>query len=144
MTKMWTGDSRTTALCIDSYENGVPVGRYYNAASEEGKSFKSLTQFLLKMEDTLDTMDFPKAFTATRTFMPVIKNSHDPPEEAYTPGKEATFLIRVLFRQNTSWQGCLTWVDGGREQSFRSVLELILLLHSALEQSEEIKEKSDI
>lgn len=142
--KMWTGESRITALCIDSYDNGVPMGRYYNAASEEGQSFKSLTQFILKMEDSLDTMDLPKAFTVTRTFMTVNRSSHDPPEKSYRPGKEATFLIRVLFRQNTSWQGCLTWVDGGREQSFRSVLELILLIHSALEQTEVTKEKGDI
>ena len=139
MAKIWPGDHRTTALCIDSYDNDELVGRYYNAASTEGQNFKSLTQFLLKMEDTLDTMDFPKSFTVTRTFAPVPKSNHDPPETEYRPGKEATFLIRVLFRQNTSWQGCLTWVDGGREQSFRSVLELILLLHNALEQSDTVK-----
>ena len=141
MAKMWTADSRTTALCIDSYENGVPVGRYYNVASEEGQTFTSLTQFLVKMEDTLDAMDFPKAFTVTRTFAPVERSTHGPPETEYRPGKEATFLIRVLFRQNTSWQGCLTWVEGGMEQSFRSVLELILLLHNALENSSSVKEK---
>lgn len=140
MITSWSGDSRTTVLCIDSYENGVPVGRYYNPASEEGQSFQSLVQFLLKMEDTLDNLDFPKAFTVTRSFVPLTKSIHSPPEMEYRPGEKATFLIRILFRQNTSWQGCVTWLDSSREQSFRSVLELIMLLHNALEQSnEEIK-----
>ena len=31
-----------------------------------------------------------------------------------------------------NWQGSVTWVEGKREQSFRSVLELILLIDSAL------------
>jgi hypothetical protein len=41
--------------------------------------------------------------------------------------------VRVLFRQNASWQGSLTWLEEGKEESFRSVLELLLLMHSALD-----------
>ena len=41
--------------------------------------------------------------------------------------------MRILFRQNASWQGSVTWLEGGRDESFRSVLELLLLMHSALE-----------
>jgi hypothetical protein len=39
----------------------------------------------------------------------------------------------VLFRQNASWQGSITWMEGKQEQSFRSALELIFLMNSALE-----------
>ena len=46
-------------------------------------------------------------------------------------GDVATFAVRVLFRQNASWQGSILWVEGDREESFRSVLELIFLLDSA-------------
>ena len=48
-------------------------------------------------------------------------------------GKDATFLIRVKYRQNSSWQGEVTWVDGQKREYFRSALELIRLIDSALE-----------
>ena len=47
-------------------------------------------------------------------------------------GALATFQIQVIFRQHTSWQGMVVWQERHMEQSFRSVLELILLMDSAL------------
>ena len=44
----------------------------------------------------------------------------------------ATFQLSVLFRQNASWQGSLTWLERAEEARFRSVLELVGLLDSAL------------
>lgn len=44
----------------------------------------------------------------------------------------ATFQLSVLFRQNASWQGRLTWLERAEEARFRSVLELVGLLDSAL------------
>ena len=43
-------------------------------------------------------------------------------------------MVRVIFRQNASWQGSVSWLEGRRDESFRSVLELLMLLNSALEQ----------
>jgi hypothetical protein len=50
----------------------------------------------------------------------------------------STFAVRVMFRQNASWQGSVTWVEGKREEQFRSVLELLLLVKSALDQEVKI------
>ena len=36
-----------------------------------------------------------------------------------------------MFRQNASWQGNVTWVEKGIEESFRSALELIMLMDSS-------------
>lgn len=47
-------------------------------------------------------------------------------------GRCATFAVRVLFRQNASWQGSVSWLEGSREESFRSALELAFLMDSAL------------
>ena len=134
MTKrVWGEEFRTTLVCIDSYESGVPKGRFYNSYMSTEQHFQSLTQFLQGMESTLETMDFPKAFTATRTFAPLPSNTTGPPDGQCQPGKQATFSVRILFRQNASWQGSVTWLEGKREQSFRSALELILLMSTALE-----------
>lgn len=51
-------------------------------------------------------------------------------------GKEATFVIHVKYRQNASWQGEVTWVDKQKKEYFRSALELVRLLDSAMEKAE--------
>ena len=53
-------------------------------------------------------------------------------EEAKS-GKLATFAVKILFRQNAGWQGLIKWCEGNCEESFRSVLEMLLLMNSALE-----------
>ena len=131
-TRAWGAEYRITTVCIDSYENGELKGRFYNPYLSGGHSFQSVTQFLLRMEQALDAMDFPKAFAATRTFSPPPEHETGPPGTEYRPGDEATFAVRILFRQNASWQGQITWLEGKKEQSFRSVLELLLLMNSAL------------
>lgn len=137
-TRAWGNAYRTTTVCIDSYHSGELSGRFYNPYLENGKEFISLTQFLLEMEQALDSMDFPQSFTATRTFAspPVLKTG--PPGAAYRPGRLATFAVRILFRQNASWQGSVVWLEEDREQSFRSALELILLMNNALTQEERV------
>ena len=84
MTQRFRGNEyRTTVICVDSYQNAVLTGRFYNPACKEEIRFQSLSQLLVKMQDA-------------------------------------------------SWQGSVTWLEQGQEESFRSVLELILLLDSAL------------
>ena len=50
-----------------------------------------------------------------------------------TTGGE-TFVIKVMDTQNATWQGTVTWTDGKRTEPFRSALELIKLIDSALEE----------
>ena len=80
----------------------------------------------------MDEMGLPKAFTETRVFTAPAALSAGSPEKREYAGKEATFALRILFRQNSSWQGSITWLEGKQERSFRSVLELILLMDNAL------------
>lgn len=128
---------RTTLVCVDSYENGVPAGRFYNPGCSEGKTFLSLTQFLVKMENLLDSMQFPQSFTAVRTFgASMSSTSVSLDDDRMREGDLATFTIRILFRQNASWQGSVAWLEGKMEESFRSVLELILLMDSAMRETE--------
>ncbi|MBU3191196.1 hypothetical protein K9O30_18330 [Clostridium bowmanii] len=43
-----------------------------------------------------------------------------------------SFLVRIKYRQNTSWQGMIQWLDGKQTRHFRSCLELIMLIKEAL------------
>ena len=135
MPKVWGEEYRTTFVCVDSYEHGVLKGRFYNPYTCKGHSFESLSDFLLKADKLLDEMELPKAFTATRTFTMPPKKPSSEADSHCEPGKCATFALRILFRQNASWQGSVTWVERKQEQSFRSVLELIFLFDNALNQS---------
>ena len=60
------------------------------------------------------------------------------------PGKKSpreTFVVQILNTQNATWQGTVTWTDGRRTESFRSALELIRLMDSALLDQEEPAEE---
>ena len=124
---------RITILCIDEYENGVLNGRMYNPYFSTGIRFQSTMEMLKKLDSMLEEMNFPQSFSANRVFRPVQKiDTVEPPTSSPKTGKVATFGLRILFRQNASWQGFVTWSEGNQEESFRSVLELLFLMDSAL------------
>lgn len=50
--------------------------------------------------------------------------------------KNNSFLIVVKDNQQETWQGTIEWVEQNRKQSFRSALEMIKLIDSALQKEE--------
>ena len=129
---LWVSESRKTTVCIDDYNDGILKGRFYHT-SQGVSSFQSLSQFLLKMETLLEEMQEPQSYTSKRTFSSMLHSDVDGDIPArFRKGEKATFELQVLFRQHSSWQGIVIWKERKTEQSFRSVLELIFLLDSAL------------
>ena len=53
-----------------------------------------------------------------------------------------TFVVEVIDQQNASWQGSVNWVNTGKKEHFRSALELIRLIDSALESEKKKDEKN--
>ena len=134
---------RRTVLCVDSYENSVPEGKFYSTCFKHATPFYGTVQLVTRIEDMLNEMDYPRSFTAVRSFTePPEQRAESPPAEGPPDGKLATFMIRIMLRQNASWQGSVTWLEGNRSQSFRSVLELILLMDSALRSERREEEAS--
>ncbi len=133
-----------SALCVDSYENGVLKGKIHNPFYEEAQSFESLTQFLTIMECTLDLTKLPQSFTAARSFTESrgyeFKKAG---AEKCERGRLATFSLCIRFRQNSSWQGSLHWLEEGNRQNFRSALEMIFLMDSALQKVLRRQEKEE-
>lgn len=132
--KMTGNEFRTTVVCIDSYEEKVPIGRLNNLFLDSEIPFRGVMQFLLETEKLLDAMNFPEPFVRTRSFTSARPEpgNHPPNTENASKGRVATFNLRILFRQNASWQGAVQWMEGRQEESFRSVLELLMLIDSAL------------
>ncbi|MCL1976164.1 MAG: hypothetical protein FWG61_08400 [Firmicutes bacterium] len=56
--------------------------------------------------------------------------------------KKCSFVVQILDSQNQTWQGTVTWVNGKHTQPFRSLLELIKLMDSAINgEQEEFEEE---
>ena len=47
-------------------------------------------------------------------------------------GTSQSFVIEVRSQENQSWQGTVTWVQGKKTEHFRSALELMRLMDSAM------------
>ena len=140
-------DMRTSVIRIYSYRDKNPQGTFYNLYYGEEIAFENLTRLLLLMEDMMDQMDCPQASVRSRRFGQTAKA----PERASIaeqllprPDQEAiaTFKVKVLFRQGASWQGRLSWTDAKTEVSFRSALEFVKLMDSALPQPEPNRQES--
>jgi len=43
-----------------------------------------------------------------------------------------TFIINIISDQNATWQGSVVWTDKKKTQTFRSALELLRLIDSAM------------
>lgn len=125
---------RSTMVCIDAYNDSILCGRLSNPCMEGEVPFHGLMQFLRIMDTMLDEMNFPQSFTVKRTFGSITPAAERIQEKGTDlRGEQATFLVKVFFRQNASWQGSIRWMEGEKEESFRSVLEMALLMDSALE-----------
>lgn len=51
--------------------------------------------------------------------------------------KKQTFIIEVVDTQDSTWQGKVNWVNGKKEQAFRSVMELLRLIDSVVGEEKE-------
>lgn len=131
------GRPNENLLCIDSYENKQIAGTFLNEELCMSESFSSLMQLVLLIERTLEQNQFPKPYVNIRAFEK--RKKPDPivceavrSEFKKRTGALATFRVKILFRQNASWQGLITWVEGGCEEAFRSCLEMLFLIDNAL------------
>ena len=97
------------------------------------------------LDNFYNRINNPQSSTKYRSFQKKKKSETEPrrreenlkqvqtAQEMLTPrGKEATFILHVQFRQNSTWQGKLIWLEEEAEETFCSVLEILKLLDSAL------------
>lgn len=142
-------------LCIDSYDAEKQCGRLYHQYTDHTVCFSSLFEALERMERLYDEIQLPQAATRLRSFQETGKKRHQCSESGRVSertvlqgepavtfdrvighrGQDATFLIRVQYRQYSSWQGEVTWMDGRRRLPFRSVMELAGLIDNAMNAS---------
>lgn len=125
-------DYSVTMVYVDSYENKVFCGRFASPYLEKTQEFVGISDFIIKMESLLDVMALPQSSAVNVGFRKNLVAMLAPGRGIMSRGKKATFSLIIRFRQNDSWQGTINWLESNNKQNFRSVLELIVLLDSAL------------
>ena len=58
--------------------------------------------------------------------------------------KKPAFLIQMLDDQNMTWQGTITFLEDNQKMPFRSVLEMLKLMDSAISAMDISDETDDI
>lgn len=140
------------SICVDSVRNGDCAGKIWNQYDEEPKEFYTSLDMIQKMDELYDAWDFPQRSTFNRRFdndkgrqkasagKKEVMQKMDVDRIQDKAGEKGTFIVHVMFRQNATWQGEVVWADKKKKQRFRSALELLKLMDSALdgEMDEEI------
>ena len=109
--------TNTFGIYVDKVTDGEIQGRITGGGAPPGSRFTHLTTMILLVDELLDQGRGEEKMTFLK--------------------EQPDFELEVLFRQNYSWQGRLRWPTGGKEATFRSVLELIFVLETTLAQSAE-------
>jgi hypothetical protein len=112
-----------------------------NPYFKEPVAFENVISLVFIIDELQGALNFPQESMRTRSFTESSEAAAAPvarktASEAGMTGKPiASFKLNVMFRQNASWQGGIVWIDTQTESQFRSLLELIMLLDSALTQA---------
>ena len=140
-TQWYIGAPNGVVVCVDAARAGQLSGRLFHGYRADAELFGNTEQMILQMEALYDALDFPRLGLNERSFLPVEKapihysegdrimkdesllNKH---------GDLGSFIIRVQHRQNSSWQGRITWMEQDKTISFRSVWEMVKLIESAV------------
>lgn len=145
---------------IDQYNGSDWNGKIYTRLNKEAISFRNIGEMLDVLENIWNIIGYPQEAMINRRFLAQQKTiakkerirvsyfddetkdkmkvelSEEDMEKKR--GEQGTFIVRIQYRQNATWQGNVTWVDENKTVPFRSALELIRLIDST--QQNEVNE----
>ena len=126
-------------MCIDNINDGELSGRIYHCYSKEPWKFTNILQLIELADDFFDKLEFPQASTSARSFTSTQFSGVDRLDKVRSPedfienrGQKGTCFLNVRYRQNSSWQGIVRWIEGNSTQHFISVLELLKILSNSV------------
>lgn len=141
-TQWYIGAPNGVVLCVNSLRDGEPCGEFFHSYAAVGVPFCGIGQMTMRMEKLYDYLHFPFPGTNCRSFgveTPPKRLLHErikvmtDDELLSKHGDIGTFIVRVQHRQNSSWQGRITWMEEDKTVQFRSVWEMIKLIESAVD-----------
>ncbi|MDR0862857.1 MAG: hypothetical protein LBN30_08825 [Oscillospiraceae bacterium] len=149
-------EMKSSIVRFFSYEDKNPTGVLVNPFFGHDMPFNSTLSLLFLLDELQDGLKFPQESMVPRTFIEDTSERQSQAARVEDTGKVtegdvdsgptstevetrseslpiASFKINIMFRQNASWQGNIVWLDSAMESKFRSVLELLFLIDSVLE-----------
>ena len=138
----YIGSPNGIVACVSGSREGELYGKFFHGYGVEPVPFTSTGQLIHRMESFFDWLRFPFPGTNMRSFgeekqyqrMTEEREKIMTDEELLSRhGDIGTFIIRVQHRQNSSWQGRITWMEENRTMQFRSIWEMIKLMESAVD-----------
>ena len=140
--QIYIGTPAGVVLCVDAYDDSSLKAKFYTSYGQEPIEVASWDQLVFEMEHFYDDIRFPYPTTKSRSFTEKAPKPYTNARKAKVMKDEellskhgdlGSFIIRVQHRQNSSWQGRVTWMEKNQTMNFRSVLELIKLIESAID-----------
>ena len=130
----------TALVCIDSFDDYSMTGRLYHSSLAHEAYFRSFMELVEILEHIFNMLDYPQSSMTLRSFEGTkpaervnLRRPSIPTSYSFDArGTTATFKLRVMFRQNATWQGSIRWLESEKEENFRSVLEMLHLMDSAI------------
>ena len=151
-TQWYIGAPNGVVLCINAVHAGGPAGQLYHSYSYDPVPFEGADAMIFHMEELYNALNFPHPGTNERKFTPAKKSG-----EHYTEGDRivkdeellsrhgdiGTFIVRVQHRQNSSWQGRITWMEEDKTLSFRSIWEMVKLIENAVDTVSTVEDEEE-
>lgn len=138
---------------IDSSSKTEYSGRIWHQYADGPISFGSTIDMIWIMERLFDEWDFPQSAMVFRSFSETGRHEGrrkgradlkmDAKRIQDKSGDRGTFIVRVKYRQNATWQGDVVWAEKNKRQDFRSAMELLHLINSAFEGGEDGEDGGD-
>lgn len=150
-TQSYIGSPNSVVLCVDRISRHRMTGRLYHRYSKQVIPFVSGEQAVFLMEQLFDSLQFPYPSTLERSFSEELKSAPTSRQERLMNDEDllsrhgdlGSFIVRVQHRQNSSWQGTLTWMERDKTVHFRSIWEMIKLVESALNENGSMENSSE-
>ena len=130
-------------LCINEKKGRELSGLLYHSYSLEPAGFRNIEEMTKIMERLYDELQYPHIGNNQRSFVQADQTYPKTTQERNRimsdekllskHGDIGTFIVRVQHRQNSSWQGRLTWMEQNQTLNFRSIWEMIKLIESAMD-----------
>ena len=133
-------------VAILSHENSMIYGDLHSPVLKKSVQFHDLTELILMMDKIMQDFNIPpedgkhRSFTSPNKSIHIQLNYQDLRQDNFEENLDYSFMfpkkskdiftIKVMYRQNNTWQGEITWVDKEKTKFFRSALELIVLIYS--------------
>lgn len=131
-------------ICCDRREGNDWRGRIYTRYKEEFIPFFNAGEILGILDRFCDETGYPQASVKDRSFRNAERAAAQQRQKIQERqvavvsmkemekrhGEKATFIVRIQYRQNATWQGEVTWAEQNETVRFRSALELLKLIDS--------------